>query len=151
TVMLGLQNEREWQQFCKQVLMQPGLAQDPRFQGNAQRTAAREELHRIIVETFAALSHAQVVKRLEDAQIANAELRDMAGLWHHEQLSARGRWREVDTEAGRVPALLPPGSWDEGEPLLQAVPALGAHTDAVLAELGVSIHEVAALRAAGVI
>jgi itaconate CoA-transferase len=89
-----------------------------------------------------------VVQRLEDAQIANAELRDMAGLWQHEQLAARGRWRQVDTSAGAVPTLLPPGSWTDGDPQLNAVPAVGQHSEAILAELGVDPDEIAALRAA---
>ena len=146
--MLGLQNEREWLQFCNHVLLQPALAQDERFRGNAQRTAHREALRALIVQALAALSAAQVVQRLEGAQIANAEWRDMAGLWQHEQLAARGRWREVGTPAGPVPALLPPGSWDDGDPQLGAVPALGAHTDAVLAELSVGASEITELRAA---
>ncbi len=154
TVMLGLQNEREWLQFCKVVLLQPALAQDERFTGNAQRTAHRDALRALIVQAFATLTYSQVVQRLEDAQIANAELRDMAGLWQHEQLAARGRWRDVATPAGTVPALLPPGSWglgNGGEPRMEAVPALGQHTDAVLTELGVSAAEIAELRAAEVI
>jgi len=151
TVMLGLQNEREWLQFCTQVLQQPALADDARFKGNAQRTAHRDVLRALIVDTFAALSCEQVVQRLEDAQIANAELRDMAGLWQHEQLAARSRWRQVDTPAGPVPTLLPPGSWTEGDPQLNAVPAVGQHSQAILAELGVSADEIAALRAAGTV
>ena len=151
TVMLGLQNEREWQAFCDKVLLAPALAKDERFAGNARRTAAREALRDIIHQTFAALSHEQVVQRLDDAQIANAELRDMAGLWQHPQLAARGRWREVTTPAGPVPALLPPGSWTDGEPRLDAVPALGQHTEAILAELGLDATAIAALRAAAAI
>ena len=151
TVMLGLQNEREWQAFCDQVLLQSELAKDERFAGNARRTAAREALRDIIHQTFATLSHEQVVQRLEAAQIANAELRDMAGLWQHEQLAARGRWREVTTPAGPVPTLLPPGSWTDGEPRLDAVPALGQHTEAILAELGLDATAIAALRAAAAI
>jgi crotonobetainyl-CoA:carnitine CoA-transferase CaiB-like acyl-CoA transferase len=148
TVMLGLQNEREWEQFCRVVLQRPALASDERFAGNARRTAAREALRAIIVEAFAGLDYVQVVQRLEDAQIANAELRDMAGLWHHEQLAARGRWHEVATPAGPVPALVPPGL-DAGGPVrMDAVPALGQHTDAILQALGVDADERAALRAA---
>ncbi len=148
TAMLGLQNEREWQQFCAHVLLQPALAQDPRFVGNAQRTAHRDALQAVIVEAFSALTAEQVGARLEAAQIANAQVNDMAGLWAHPQLQARGRWRQVDTPAGTVPALLPPGSWGDGDPRLDAVPALGQHTDAIMAELGVSDADVAALHAA---
>jgi itaconate CoA-transferase len=148
TVMLGLQNEREWVQFCTQVLLQPALAKDERFAGNAKRTAQRELLRTIIVEAFSALSAQQVVERLEAAQIANAELRDMAGLWQHEQLAARGRWQAVHTPAGPVPALLPPGLARDDAPRMDAVPALGEHTTAILAALGVGGDEIAALRAA---
>ncbi len=148
TVMLGLQNEREWLQFCNKVLQQPALANDERFAGNAKRVTHREALRELIVQAFAGLTAVQVGTRLEEAQIANAELRDMAGLWKHEQLAARGRWREVDTSAGKVPTLLPPGSWEDGDPRLDAVPALGQHTDAILGELGLDTAAIAALRAA---
>ncbi len=151
TVMLGLQNEREWLQFCEKVLLQPALAKDERFAGNARRVAARVALRELVVAAFATLTAEQVTQRLEDAQIANAELRDMAGLWQHEQLAARGRWREVGTSAGPVPALLPPGSWGDGDPRMDAVPALGQHTDAILAELGVDAAGIAALRSAGAV
>lgn len=148
TVMLGLQNEREWVVFCEKVLRQPALATDARFAGNARRSAERAALRAIIVETFAALSTAQVIERLDDAQIANARVNTMAEVWAHPQLKARGRWREVGSPAGPLPALLPPGSWDE-EPRMDPVPALGEHTDAVLAELGVDAARIAALRAEG--
>ncbi len=151
TVMLGLQNEREWLQFCALVLLQPALAQDPRFAGNSQRVAHRDELRTLIVSTFSDMTAEQVTARLETAQIANAQVNDMAGLWQHEQLAARGRWREVATPAGAVPTLLPPGSWLDGDPRLDAVPALGQHTEAILAELGVSAASINELRAAGAI
>jgi crotonobetainyl-CoA:carnitine CoA-transferase CaiB-like acyl-CoA transferase len=150
TVMLGLQNEREWVQFCDKVLRQPALAKDERFAGNAKRAIHREALRELIVQAFAGLTAAQVSERLDEAQIANAELRDLAGLWQHEQLAARRRWREMDTPAGKVPTLLPAGSWgtaDSGEPRLDAVPALGQHTEAILGELGLDAAAIAALRA----
>ena len=147
TVMLGLQNEREWATFCEKVLLQPALAQDERFASNSKRSAAREALRAIIVEAFAALPADAVTARLDAAQIANAQVNTMHELWRHPQLAARGRWREVDSPAGKVPALLPPGRWDE-EPRMDAIPALGQHTDAILAELGLDAAAIAALRAA---
>jgi itaconate CoA-transferase len=147
TVMLGLQNEREWVVFCEKVMRQPELASDPRFAGNAKRDEAREELGRMIVETFSTLTAEEVLGRLDDAQIANAQVNDMHDVWAHPQLKARGRWREVDTEQGAIPAVLPPGSWDEGPPRMDAVPALGQHTDAILASLGYTQERIAALRA----
>jgi crotonobetainyl-CoA:carnitine CoA-transferase CaiB-like acyl-CoA transferase len=147
TVMLGLQNEREWGVFCEKVLGRPQLAKDPRFAGNAQRVAARDEVRRLIVEAFSTLTAEEVVARLDDAQIANAQVNDMAAVWRHPQLAARHRWREVDTPAGPVPALLPPGSWEDEPPRMDAVPALGAHTDAILAGLGYTPDRIAGLRA----
>jgi itaconate CoA-transferase len=146
-VMLGLQNEREWAVFCERVLQRPEVAKDPRFAGNAQRVAERDAVREIIVDAFASLTAEDVVKRLDAAQIANAQVRDMHDVWSHPQLAARGRWREIDTAAGRVPSLLPPGSWEAGTPRMDAVPALGQHTEAILASLGYAAERIAALRA----
>jgi len=150
TVMLGLQNEREWVRFCTTVLQQPALAADPRFAGNARRVAGRAALHEIIAAAFAPLTTAQVVERLEAAQIANARVNSMAEVWAHPQLQARGRWREVGSPAGPLPALLPPGTWNEG-PRMDPIPGLGEHTDAILGELGFEPAAIAALRAAGAV
>lgn len=151
TVMFGLQNEREWAGFCAKVLLQPELASEERFSSNSRRSAARVELRQIIIDAFAELSAEQVVERLDAAQIANAQVNDMHAVWAHPQLKARKRWREVQTSVGTVPALLPPGSWEEGDPRMDPVPALGAHSAAILAELGYSADQVAELKAAGVI
>jgi len=148
TVMLGLQNEREWAVFCDKVLGQPALATDPRFAGNSQRVASRDEVRRLIVEAFSKLTVGEVVARLDAAQIANAQMRDMRDVWNHPQLAARKRWREIDSPAGRIPALLPPGSWEDEPPRMDAVPALGQHTDAILAALGYTPDRIAGLRAA---
>ena len=150
-VMLGLQNEREWQVFCARVLERPELATDPRFASNAARTAAREALRAIIVETFRALSAEQVVARLDAAQIANARVNTMAEVWAHPQLHARSRWSEVATPSGPVPALVPPTARDASEVRMDAVPALGAHTDALLAELGFDAATVARLHREGAV
>jgi len=146
TVMLGLQNEREWAGFCKIVLQQPELANDARFATNSKRSAARKELRDIIVRAFAGLTADQVVERLDAAAIANAQVNDMHAVWKHAQLKSRNRWREVDTPAGHVPALLPPGSWEEGDPRMDPVPGLGQHSASILAQLGYSNEQVAQLR-----
>lgn len=151
TVMLGLQNEREWEVFCRKVLEQPALASDPRYASNALRVAAREELHRLIVATFASMSAEQVVARLDTAQIANARVNTMGDVWTHPQLKARGRWVDVETPAGKVPALLPPGVTDAAEARMDAVPAVGQHTDKLLAELGFAASEIERLHADGAV
>ncbi len=151
SVMLGLQNEREWASFCDKVLLQPALASDSRFSGNARRVASREALREIIVEAFRTLSVPQVVQRLQDAQIANARVNTMKEVWEHPKLRARGRWREIGSPVGFLPALLPPGNWDDGDPRMDPVPALGEHTEAILGELGLNAEAIEALRAANAI
>lgn len=151
TVMLGLQNEREWVQFCETVLENPALAQDERFDRNFKRNEKRAELLEIINACFSKLSSEQLIARLEKAQIANAHLNDMAGLWKHEQLKARNRWTEVDTPNGSIAALLPPGLNDSYDYRMDPIPAVGQHTDAILKELGMSESEIASMRVSGAI
>ena len=147
TVMLGLQNEREWKAFCDAVLQRPEVATDARFCSNAQRNAHRDALQALILQEFSTLSAAQVVERLDQAGIANARVNDMADLWAHPQLAARQRWIEVDSPVGRIPALLPPGVNSAFDYRMDAVPAVGQHNAAILAELGWSAEQIDALQA----
>ena len=151
TIMLGLQNEREWSIFCERVLMRPDLATDPRYASNSRRSAAREELRRIIIEVFSGLTATEVLRRLDEARIANAQMNDMHDVWQHPQLAARQRWRDMGSPSGPIPALLPPGMDAEADPQWGAVPALGAHTDSILSSLGYSAGRIAELRADGAI
>lgn len=151
TIMLGLQNEREWKVFCEQVLRQPELAADERYASNSRRTANRDPLRALIVQAFSTLSIDEVTDRLEAAHIANARVNDMRGVWSHPQLAARDRWREVGSPAGPIPALLPPAVSNRYEPRMGPIPAVGENTDAVLASLGYAPDEVARLRAAEVV
>jgi itaconate CoA-transferase len=146
SVMLGLQNEREWAVFCDKVLQQPALATDPRFDANAKRSAARAEVRALIEAAFGKLSAGDVIERLEAAGIANAQVNTMADLWSHPQLHARHRWVQVDTPAGLVPALLPPGAPDAADVRMDAIPAVGQHSEAILRELGLSADEIAHLK-----
>jgi itaconate CoA-transferase len=150
-VMLGLQNEREWAIFCDKVLLQPELKTDPRFSSNPRRSTARQELYRIIVELFSNMHVEEIVRRLDDAQIGNARMNNMQEVWDHAQLQARSRWCEVDTPAGKIKAMLPPGVPEDFEPRMDPIPAVGQHTDAILGELGYDKAVIANLRAGGVI
>ncbi|VVM40464.1 Acetyl-CoA:oxalate CoA-transferase [Pseudomonas fluorescens] len=151
TVMLGLQNEREWRLFCDKVLLTPELAKDERFSANFKRVENRQALRALIVESFSTLNFDAVFDRLEHAQIANARVNDMQDVWDHPQLQARDRWREVETSAGTVPSLIPPGSNSAFEPRMDAVPGLGQHTEQVLRELGLGTDRIEQMRAAGAI
>jgi itaconate CoA-transferase len=135
-VFLGLQNEREWAVLCREVLGQPELISDPRFAANTDRITNDEQLTLIIEDALRQLTAAEVEKRLDAAGIANARLRTPAEFAAHPQLAARNRWRDVDTPAGQVRALLPPVTVPGREPAMGKVPALGEHTQAILAELG---------------
>ena len=151
TVMLGLQNEREWSVFCEKVLLRPELATDQRFSSNSRRSAARDELREVIVDAFSALTTEQVIERLDAARIANARMNDMREVWDHAQLQARDRWTQVSSPAGMLPALLPVGIPDNVEPRMDPVPGLGEHTAAILEELGFDTQAILRLREAGVV
>jgi itaconate CoA-transferase len=139
TVFLGLQNEREWAAFTEQVLRRPELGTDPRFTPNSRRLANKDELTEIVSAATSQLSGAELIELLDHIGIANARMRDMVEFNDHPQLAERDRWREVETSTGAsARALLPPSLPVGVEPRWGKVPALGEHTDAVLAEFSVT-------------
>ena len=147
TVMIAIQNEREWALFCDKVLGAPELECDPRFDSNAKRSSNRQQLEPILHLRLAQLSSAELIALLDAASIANACVNTVEGLREHPQLRARGRWSEVASPAGTLPALLLPPLTDAYVPAMGSIPALGEHTDGVLAWLGYGAPEIAALRA----
>jgi itaconate CoA-transferase len=137
-VFLGLQNEREWAVLCEKILNRPDLVADDRFATNPDRVAHDDELTPIIEEALAAIPAEDLAAALDEAGIANARLRTPAEFAAHPQLRARDRWREVDTPGGPIRALLPPVNVPGREARMGAVPALGQHTEAIRAELGLA-------------
>jgi itaconate CoA-transferase len=135
-VFLGIQNEREWLVFCREILQRDDLACDPRLAGNAARVAHNDELTAIIEGSFAKRSADEVTGMLDRAGIGSARLRSPAELTRHPQLRARDRWKPVATPAGDIDALLPPVLVAGQEPVIGSVPALGQHTAAIRAEFG---------------
>jgi len=150
-VMLGLQNEREWAVFCDKVLEQPALETDPRFSSGPKRSAARTQLFDLIAQAFSTLTAAQIVERLDAAQIGNARMNDMREVWDHAQLAARKRWADVDTPVGKIRAMRPPGMPEDFDPRMDPIPAIGQHTEAILGELGYDAVAIEGLRKGGVI
>jgi crotonobetainyl-CoA:carnitine CoA-transferase CaiB-like acyl-CoA transferase len=150
-VIFGLQNEREWVTFCAKVLGRPEVATDPRFNSNAQRRDHRVEVTRLIEDFFADKTAMQVVALLDEAGIANGRMNTAKEVYEHVQFVARDRWREVNTPGGKVRVLLPPMTFTDQEAVMDDVPALGQHTDAVLGELGFGAAEIAALHSEGAV
>ncbi|MFF4582762.1 CaiB/BaiF CoA transferase family protein [Streptomyces sp. NPDC001373] len=151
-VLLSVQNDREWRRLAREVLERPELAEDPRYATNAARTRGREDTDAVVAGVLGKLPAGEAVERLEAAGIACARLNSVAQLAGHPQLAARDRWREVDSPAGPLRALLPPIGLPGGaEARMGAVPALGEHTDALLRALGMTEARIAELRGDGVV
>ncbi|MFP3918791.1 CaiB/BaiF CoA-transferase family protein [Lysinibacillus telephonicus] len=141
SVFLGIQNEREWKRFCCEVLENPTLANDEKYDSNFKRNQHKEELKKLIENEFNNITTEILTSRLDHAQIANARLNDMSSFFNHPQLNSRNRWREVDTPNGPIKALLPPATISGIEPVMGAIPRVGEHTEKILEELNITINQ----------
>ncbi|CAN5773932.1 CaiB/BaiF CoA-transferase family protein [soil metagenome] len=151
TVVLGTTNDREWQRVAREIIDRPDLADDPRFSTNAERCEHRDVLNEAIGSWCAQHDLAFIQKTADDAGIGNSRYNLPSEVVAHPQLVARDRWRQVGSEKGDFPALLPPPVIAGYEAPMGAVPGLGEHTDAILAELGMTADEIALLREQGAI
>ena len=135
-VFLGIQNEREWERFCIQVLEKSELSSDSRFNSNAFRVSNSSILKEMIDAVFQQMNSNEIIEKLEKAKIANAHLNTVAEFINHPQLKIRKRWREVDSPAGKLNALIPPVTFEDVEPVMNPIPDVGEHTEAILKEFG---------------
>jgi len=147
TVFLSVQNEREFAAFCDGVLQNSSLKADQRFASGPARFLNREAMHAEIEKEFKKLKTEEIIARLERADIAHARLNDMEQFWRHPQLQARGRWARVGSPAGEIDMLKPPFNLSGFEPRMDAIPALGEHSRAILAELGYGAAQIDRLAA----
>jgi itaconate CoA-transferase len=134
-IVIAVQNQREWASFCDAVLQAPELAEDARFATNGDRIAHRSELDAEVARRFASAPGEELLRRLDSADIASARARSIEEFLEHPQLVERDRWRRIGSPAGELEALLPPVRWHGREPVMGDIPALGAHSDAIRAEL----------------
>jgi itaconate CoA-transferase len=150
-VYMGIQNEREWSRFCRDVLEQADVEQDTRFSTNTLRVRHRQALHDVIESAFSTLTTSAVVARLDAAQVAWARLNSVEEYLNHPQLSARDCWRDIGSPVGALRATVPPVRMAGVEPRMSDVPALGEHTAAILEELGVDRRVAAAWQREGAV
>jgi itaconate CoA-transferase len=151
SIVIAVHSNREWAHFCAHVLQQPALADDPRFQTNVLRVQHRDALTAAIEGVLTRLPSGEVLRRLEAANIASAPVNTMREYLEHPQLAARNCWRDVDSPAGPIRALVPPVRLQDVEPVMGAVPALGQHSQSILAELEFDQPTIAQWAATGVI
>ena len=150
-VFLSIQNEREWERFCRVVLERGELVRDSRFDSGPRRVANRRDLHLAIEEVFSRLSAREIIARLDQGQIANARMNSVQEFLEHPQLASRKRWREIDSPVGRLSALVPPAELADVEPVMGPIPSLGEHTNVILNEIGFDAATLAGWRQRGVI
>lgn len=150
-VILGVQNDREWHAFCEVVLDTPELYLDTRFRTNTLRSQNRYSLCQMIEQKFSLWTQAEIMQRLESANIANARVNEVQDLWQHPQLQARQRWIEVDSPVGKIPTLKPVGLSNAADFTIQAIPSLGQHTHSILNELNFSPEYIQSLALEGII
>lgn len=150
-VIIGIQNDREWKEFCQYVLKAPELSEDARLNSNSGRVVNRELVTSIIETALAQFQMNDLLEVLDGVGIANSQMNDLAAVWNHPQLQSRKRWRTVDSEVGPISFLLPPGMPNGKEPRTARIPGLGAQNNALLAELGYTQAEIEGFRAGGVL
>lgn len=133
-IVVAVQNEREWEQFCGGVLRRPELVSDPRFRTSELRNENRTELDREILPGLAALTTPEVEHLMADNRIAFARMNSLEDVLAHPNLTERGRWRTVGSPVGPIQALLPAIGIEGSQPAMGDIPALGQHTESVVAE-----------------
>jgi itaconate CoA-transferase len=150
-VLFSVQTDAQWQAFCTTVCERPEWLEDPRFRTTPDRREHRDELEPAIEDVFSSLDREDVTRRLEAADIPYGDLNEIAQFLEHPQLEARDRWREIDSPAGPLRAILPPFTLEGTEPLMGDIPDVGQHTHEILFGLGYDVPQIDTFRGSGVV
>jgi crotonobetainyl-CoA:carnitine CoA-transferase CaiB-like acyl-CoA transferase len=140
-LLLAIEHDAEWQRFAGAILGRPDLGEDPRFATNVDRVANRELVDELVAEAIGALDRAEAERAVADLGLAYASLNDMQSVSAHPVVTERAMLRQVEANGGdaaRTLVGLGERLFGVERPDLARPPALGEHTEAVLAELGIS-------------
>ncbi len=129
-VLISIQNEREWKDFCARFMLDPALPARPGFETNVVRVANRAEVDAHIATVFAALTRDEAAARLRAANTAYGFVNTVAEFSRHPAL----RRHVVETPNGPVAIASPPAIFSDGPRTLGPVPAIGAHSIAIREE-----------------
>lgn len=150
-VLLAVQTEAQWANFCSVVCEHPEWIADERFNSSPQRRINRGELESLIEQALAAFDRAEVTQRLEAADVPYGDLNEVDQFVKHPQLKGRDRWREVESPVGPLQGLLPPMTLEGFDGRMDAIPSVGQHTDEILSELGYNNYAISRLHAEGAV
>ena len=148
-VQFGIQNQREWEAFCAQVLQRPELVTDSRFATNDDRHSHRSDLAAVIEEVFETLTVSEVAHLLDEAGIANGRVNSISDVIDHPNLVERDRWRTIESAGGTIRTLRPPAIMHGHDEPIRPIPSVGQHTADILRELGYSDDRISELAASG--
>ena len=148
-VQFGIQNQREWEAFCAQVLQRPEVVTDSRFATNDDRHSHRSDLAAVIEEVFETLTVSEVAHLLDEAGIANGRVNSISDVIDHPNLVERDRWRTIESAGGTIRTLRPPAIMHGHDEPIGPIPSVGQHTADILRELGYHDDRISELAASG--
>ena len=130
TILIAIQNDREWVKLCKFVLDDESMINDIRFKTNSDRVANRELIEKIIKKKFITFEREELIEKLEKASIAYGRISDMEQLKNHPQ----NNFLEIETKNGKVKVLGPGAIHDNFIPEVNKMPELDEHGKKIRAE-----------------
>ncbi|MBP79399.1 MAG: CoA transferase [Deltaproteobacteria bacterium] len=151
SIVFGIQNEREWNSFCTNILAKDNLVDDIRFASNALRSQNRESLKPLIKEFLLSCTAEEVIKKLDEHKIACAKVNHIDEVWQHEQLRFLKKFALTKSPNGNIETMLPPGNSNLFEPNMGPIPELGEHNKLLLEELGYTDKDIEGFVLSGVV